>query len=183
MKNIVGNLLIAPPAVKGNFWYKTVILVTEHHTEGSVGLVLNKRSQMSVVEFGEQLGFQIDLPGFVYLGGPVNVKSLTFLHSNEWASKNTMRVNKYFSISSSEDILPRLAMGDTPAYWRLFLGVCGWSPNQLAGEIKGTPPWNEETSWCLSSSNLDIVFGSDNKDQWCNALDRSGLEFAQSILT
>jgi hypothetical protein len=30
---------------------------------------------------------------------------------------------------------------------------------------------------------LEVVFGSDNKDQWCHALDRSGLEFAQSILT
>jgi putative transcriptional regulator len=183
MKNIVGNLLIAPPAVKGNFWYKTVILVTEHHADGSVGLVLNRRSQMSVVEFGEQLGYHLDLPGFVYLGGPVNVKSLTFLHTNEWTGKNTMRVNKHFSISSADDILPRLAMGDAPAHWRIFLGMCGWSPNQLLGEIKGTAPWTHENSWCLASSNLDVVFGSDNKEQWCNALDRSGLEFAQSILT
>ena len=183
MKNIVGNLLIAPPAVKGNFWYKTVILVTEHHSDGSVGLVLNKRSQMSVVEFGEQLGFQLDLPGFVYLGGPVNVKSLSFLHTNDWVSKNTLRINDEFSLSSADDILPRLAMGDTPDQWRIFLGMCGWIPNQLAGEIKGTAPWTPESSWCLASSDLNVVFGSDNKDQWCNALDRSGLEFAQSILT
>ena len=180
--NLVGNLLIAPPAVKGNFWYKTVIMVTEHHSDGSVGLVLNKRSRMSVNEFGEQLGFNLDLPGFVYLGGPVNVKSLSFLHTNDWVSKNTMRINKDFSLSSADDILPRLAMGDTPERWRIFLGMCGWSPNQLLGEIKGTPPWTETNSWCLASADLDMVFGSDNKDQWCSALDRSGLEFAQNLL-
>lgn len=180
--NLVGNLLIAPPAVKGNFWYKTVIMVTEHHNEGSVGLVLNKRSQMSINEFGEQLGFNLDLPGFVYLGGPVNVKSLSFLHTNEWLSKNTMRINHEFSLSSADDILPRLAMGDTPQRWRMFLGMCGWSPNQLLSEIKGTPPWSETNSWCYSKSDLELVFGSDNKDQWCSALDRSGLEFAQNIL-
>ena len=181
--DLVGNLLIAPPAVKGNFWYKTVVMVTEHHREGSVGLVLNKRSQMSLVEFGEQLGYKLDMPGFVYLGGPVNVKSLSFLHTPEWVSKNTMRVNQHFSLSSADDILPRIAMGDTPAQWRLFLGVCGWSPKQLVGEIKGIPPYEHGVSWCTATSNLDLVFGSDNKDQWCNALDRSGLEFAQSILT
>jgi putative transcriptional regulator len=180
--NIIGNLLIAPPAVKGNFWYKTVVLITEHHNQGSVGLVLNKRSQMSVSEFGEQLGFQIDIPGFVYLGGPLNVKSLSFLHSNEWSSKNTMRINDEFSLSSADDILPRMAMGDRPEYWRLFLGMCGWANGQLAGEIKGSPPNRKETSWCLSSASQDLVFGSDNKDQWCNALDRSGLEFAQNLL-
>jgi putative AlgH/UPF0301 family transcriptional regulator len=61
--------------------------------------------------------------------------------------------------------------------------MCGWSPNQLLGEIKGDPPWNKNTSWCLSTSSMDLVFGSDNKDQWCNALDRSGLEFAQNLLS
>jgi putative transcriptional regulator len=180
--NLIGNLLIAPPALKGNFWYKTVIMVTEHHQEGSIGIVLNKRSQMSLVEFGEQLGFKIDIPGFVYLGGPVNVKSLSFLHTNEWVSKNTMKINNEFSLSSADDILPRLAMGDVPRHWRLFLGVCGWSPKQLVGEIKGTPPWDHSISWCTANSDIDLVFGSDNKDQWCNALDRSGQEFAQKTL-
>lgn len=181
--NLIGNLLIAPPAVKGNFWYKTVIMITEHHKEGSVGLVLNKRSQMTIKEFGEQLNFDLDLPGYVYLGGPVNVKSLSFLHTNDWVSKNTMRINHEFSVSSADDILPRLAMGDTPKQWRLFLGMCGWSSNQLLGEIKGSPPWSKETSWCTATADNSLVFDSDNKDQWCSALDRSGLEFAQSILT
>lgn len=180
--DLIGNLLIAPPAVKGNFWYKTVIMVTEDHSQGSVGLVLNKRSHMSLPEFGEQVGYEIDLPGFVYLGGPVNVKSLSFLHTNEWTSQNTLRINNEFSLSSAEDILPRLSAGDTPERWRLFLGMCGWSPGQLKGEIAGTPPWNHETSWCTANSDLDLVFGSDNKDQWVNVLDRSGQEFAQNML-
>jgi putative transcriptional regulator len=181
--NLIGNLLIAPPAVKGNFWYKTVIMVTEHHAQGSVGLVLNKRSQMSVVEFASQLGYELDVPGFMYLGGPVNVKSLSFLHTNDWVSKNTHRINDEFSISSADDILPRLAVGDAPSQWRMFLGLCGWSPGQLLGEVKGQSPWQQDTSWCTANADLDIVFGSDNKDQWCSALDQSGLQFAQSILT
>ena len=181
--DLIGNLIIAPPAVKGNFWYKTVIMITEHHQQGSVGIVLNKRSHMSIKEFGEQLNYDLDIPGFVYLGGPVNVKSLSFLHSNDWVSKNTMRVNDEFSLSSADDILPRLAMGDRPERWRIFLGMCGWAQKQLIGEIKGIPPWQHATSWCTAKSDLDLVFGADNKDQWCNALDRSGLEFAQTVLT
>jgi putative transcriptional regulator len=180
--HLVGKLIIAPPAVKNNFWHKTVALITENHSHGSVGFVLNKRSQMTVKEFGEQLNFKLDYPGFVYLGGPVNVKSLTFLHTPDWSSTNTLKVTPELSISSAEDILPRLAMGDTPKQWRLFLGLCGWGQGQLEGEIAGIPPWPKETSWCLVKSSQDLCFGSDNKDQWCNALDRSGLEFAQNIL-
>ena len=178
----VGNLLIAPPAVKGNFWYKTVILLTENHSDGSVGLVLNKRSQMSVVEFGEQLGYDLDLPGFVYLGGPINVKSLSFLHTNDWVCKNTMRINNKFSLSSADDIIPRLASGDTPRQWRIMLGMCGWGQNQLKAELEGVHPWKHGHSWCTATADEELVFGSDNKDQWCAALDRSGQEFAQKIL-
>jgi putative transcriptional regulator len=180
--NLTGNLLIAPPAVKGNFWHKTVIMVTEHHQQGSMGLVLNKRSELTVNDFGHQLGFKLDLSGYVYIGGPVNVKNLSFLHTNDWVSINTMQVNSTFSISSAEDILPRMSEGDLPYSWRILLGVCGWGPNQLEGELKGEAPWRKETSWCTVKSDIELVFESDGNDQWCNALDRSGLEFAQSIL-
>lgn len=178
---LTGNIIIAPPAVKNDFWQKTVILITEHHTHGSVGLVLNKRSRMSLPEFGEQLNTQLDLPGFVYLGGPVNVKNLTFLHSPEWRCKNTLQINQHVSISSADDIIPRLSQGDTPERWRIFLGMAGWGPGQLEGELKGTPPWNQNTSWCTAHSTSDLIFGSDTKEQWATALDRSGLEFAQSV--
>jgi putative transcriptional regulator len=181
--NLTGNLLIAPPSVKGNFWYKTVVLVTEHHENGSMGLVLNKRSQMTVNEFAGQLGIHLDVPGFLYLGGPINVKSLSFLHSSEWRCNNTMQINNYLSLSSAEEILPRLALGDRPKQWRMFLGVCGWSPGQLLGEIKGDPPWDHNVSWCTAKSDMDMIFGADTKDQWMQSLERSGQEFAQNILT
>ena len=180
--NLVGNLLIAPPAVKGNFWYKTVIMITEHHTQGSVGLVINKRSELSLEEFGQQVGIDLPVAGYIYLGGPVNTKSLSLLHTNDWSSKNTLKINDVLSISSDETILHRIANGDHPEKWRMFLGLCGWSTGQLIGEIKGIPPWHKTNSWCYCQGNPELVFESDQKDQWCNALDQSGLEFAQNIL-
>jgi putative transcriptional regulator len=181
--NLAGKILIAPPSVKGNFWYKTIILVTEHHDNGSMGLVLNKRSQMTITEFGEQCNFQIDQPGFVYLGGPVNVKALTMLHTADWHCSNTMRVTNELAISSAEDLLPKLAMGDTPKQWRLFLGLCGWAPGQLANEIKGHHPFKHETSWLTANPTENLVFDYDLKEQWTSGIERSGQEFAQTILT
>ena len=181
--NLAGNILIAPPSVKGNFWYKTSILITEDHASGSMGLVLNKRSQVTIEEFGAQLGMHVPVEGYVYLGGPVNVKSLSFLHTNDWHCSNTMRINDQLSLSSSDEILPRMARGDLPSFWRLFLGVCGWGPRQLVNEIKGTHPFNHSTSWCYARSDLDLVFNYDLKDQWIQSLERSGQEFAQSLLT
>ena len=179
---LIGTILIAPPAVKGNFWHKTVVMITDHYTEGSVGIVVNKRSHVSINELGKKLGIDIDTPGFVYQGGPINTTRMTLLHTNDWVSKNTMQVGRHFSISSADDILPRIAHGDTPERWRLFFGTCGWSPNQLISEIRGTTPSRHNTSWCIAHSDLDLVFGTDNKEQWCACLDRAALEFAQTAL-
>ena len=180
--NLAGTLLIAPPAVKNNFWHKTVIAVTEHHAAGSVGFVLNKRSTLSIVEFGQQMNCDIDLPGYIYVGGPVNSQSLTMLHSSEWRTSNTLRISNELSLSSTGDMIRRLASGDRPEYYRIFLGMCGWAVGQLDSEIEGKAPWTKENSWCLTKSNLDLIFGSDQQEQWCSALDQSGLEFAQNIL-
>jgi putative transcriptional regulator len=183
MMNLVGKLLIAPPSVKGNFWYKTVILITEHHNNGSLGLVLNKRSQMTVTEFAEQCGHEMQYSNYLYLGGPVNVKALCMLHSADWSCSNTMRVTDNLAISSAEDLLPKMAMRNSPFQWRMFMGLCGWAPGQLENEIKGNPPFNHNTSWLIANPDYGLIFENDLKEQWTHAVDRSGQEFAHSILT
>jgi len=182
--DLVGKLLIAPPSVKGNFWYKTVVMVTEQHDTGSVGLVLNKRSDLTISDLGMQVGLDLDdIPGFVYIGGPISQQSLSLLHTAEWKCRNTINLTRNFSLSSADDILPRLADGDVPRKWRMFVGMCGWAPNQLLNEIVGKHPYRHETSWCISSSNYELVFSTDNKTQWSSALDHAGLEFAQNVLS
>jgi len=110
------------------------------------------------------------------------MKALSMLHSSEWNCSNTMLINDDFAISSAEDLLVRLGDGDAPCQFRLFLGLCGWAPNQLMEELKGTPPRDHSISWLTASADYEIAFDSDLKDQWNNAVERSGNEFVQSIL-
>ena len=180
--SLAGKLLTAPPNIKGNFWSKTVIFVTEDHDRGSVGFVLNKPTKMSIKEFSAQHGVDSDVSGVLHVGGPVNVNALTVLHSSEWTCNNTMKVTDDFSISSSGDLLLKFALGDQPTHWRMFAGLCAWSPSQLESEIKGMPPYNHNFSWLTSTSSLKTVFGLDEKDQWTTSIENCSQEFAQSIL-
>jgi len=179
--NLIGKLLIAPPSVKGNFWAKTVIFVTEDHNRGSMGIVLNKKSQMTINEFSKQCGVELDMEGEVFIGGPVNTKALTLLHSTEWACGNTMQVNEEFSISSSHDILHRFAAGDLPNKWRLSVGLCAWAPKQLEHEFKGIGPYPHEFSWLKTTPNYELVFNLNGTEQWTQSIERSGQEFVQNI--
>lgn len=180
--SLSGKLLISPPSVRGNFWQKTVIFVTEDHERGSVGLVLNKASKMTIKEFSEQHGVDSDVEGVIYVGGPVNVNALTVLHSSEWECGNTMRINDSYSLSSSADLLYRFSCNDCPKKWRIFVGLCAWAPEQLDNEIHGTQGYNHNTSWLLTTANYLNVFGLDGQSQWTAAIEQSGVEFAQNIL-
>ena len=179
--DLISKLLIAPPSVKGCFWYKTVIMVIEHNDQGSIGLTLNKRSDMTINQICDRLDIDADIPGFIYNGGPVSQNSLSMLHSSEWSCQNTLKINEHFSVSSSKDMLPKLAAGDFPEYWRLFFGMAGWYKGQLLAEINGNKPYNQRTSWCLCESNHELVFDCDSKTQWNTSLEHSADEFAKNI--
>lgn len=181
MKNLVGKLLIAPPSVKGNFFQKTVILLTEDHANGSVGVVLNKPSTISLKEFARQNSVMLDIPGYAHVGGPVNVKALTMLHTNDWRCANTLRINDQFSLSSSPEILTSMAMGNIPKQWRIFVGLCGWSKGQLQNEMDGIPPNSKDYSWLTASADPDVVFSHNGQTQWTESIERSGSEFAQKF--
>lgn len=176
------KLLIAPPVVRGNFWTKTVIFVTEDHDRGSIGLVLNKASKMPISEFSTQHGVDSNVAGNIYIGGPVNVNALTVLHSSEWECGNTLHINENYSLSSSSDLLFRFASGDHPKLWRMFVGLCAWAPDQLDCEMQGKNGYDHKLSWLISSADYDSVFKMDGQQQWTYAIERSSLEFAQSIL-
>ena len=178
----IANLLIAPPSVKGNFWSKTVIFVTEDHDRGSIGFVLNRPSKMPIVEFSQQHGIDSTMPGNIFIGGPVSVNAITMLHSSEWECTNTLKINEEFSISSSPDLLHRLAADDTPTKWRLFAGLCAWAPSQLENEYKGLNGYNHDYSWLIASGNYQNVFDTDHTAQWTTAIEQSGMEFVQNIL-
>lgn len=181
MRELVGSLLIAPPSVRGNFWQKSVVLLTEHHRQGSVGLYLNKVSKMTIKEFAKQNNVMLDISGFLHIGGPVNVQALTLLHTNEWSCGNTMRINEEFSISSSPEILTNMAMGFVPKKWRMFVGLCGWAPTQLENEIKGNPPFHPKNSWVIASATEKLVFDLEGQTQWTESIEQAGSEFAQKF--
>ena len=118
----------------------------------------------------------------MYGGGPVNMQALTLLHTSEWACENTMKINDEISLSSHQDLLNLIAMGNTPRQWRFILGLCAWIPNQLESEVLGRHGYDHNHSWLLASADVDSIFGLDGNDLWTNSIERSGMEFVQNLL-
>ena len=72
-----GHLLIAEPSIIGDMSFnRSIIIIADHNTEGSIGFILNKPLDFTL----QDLIPEIEIPFKVYNGGPVEQDNLYYIH-------------------------------------------------------------------------------------------------------
>lgn len=165
------TILIAPPRKIQEPWTKSVIFLHEDHSGGSVGVILNKKSQVSIKELTKPMGIYWPTDEMIYTGGPVANHALCMLHTPEVHFENTMRINRRYCISSSQDMLHMMSEMQRPRYWRMFIGLSAWAPGQLESEIVGSGPWAGQQTWLTAKADTSLVFELDGQPQWHRAIE------------
>ncbi len=146
------KILVANPFLNDLYFSKTVILLTEHSSDGSVGFVLNKKLELTLQEaVGGFLFF--DAP--IYFGGPVEENALFYIHT-------------YPQISGALEIMPNLFWGGDfeeirslinttlpPSNSiRFFAGYSGWGAGQLQAEM-------DSNTWLLQKITAQEVLSEE----------------------
>lgn len=167
-----GKLLLSAPFLHDIF-KRSVILLTEHNEEGSVGFILNKPTEYKLHEIID------DFPEFdakVFLGGPVQQDSVNIIHKagNILTGGHQIADGVYWG--GDFEMLKILIAGNEldPADFKFFLGYSGWSSGQLLNEMK-------QTSWYVNKFSAANVFSNNHETLWNDILRSKGKEF--SILT
>src|SRR2546426_8287989 len=75
-----GTFLVAAPHLRDPNFRQAVVLICEHGSGGSLGLVINRRTDQHIMEVLPQATGLHDKAGFVYVGGPVQKENLMVLH-------------------------------------------------------------------------------------------------------
>lgn len=164
-----GRLLISAPFLNDIF-KRSVILLTEHNDEGSVGFILNKTTDHKLHEIIE------DFPEFnapVFLGGPVQQSSLNFVHKCADVLEGGFEIAEGIYWGGNFELLKLLIESKAvdPNDFKFFLGYAGWSPDQLTDEIKtGT--------WYLNDSTSENIFTNETKNLWSNVLKTMGKDYS-----
>ena len=178
-----GKLLISPPANYDDFFERSVIYVYDQNSENTTGVIVNKPSNRSLRELCQFNGIKYNGREKIYIGGPVNPSALIMLHSDDWACSNTIDLHDSWRISSDQTMLQRLVDGDRPQYWRLFLGMCGWTSGQLEGEISGIPPWSRSQSWLITDPTPAIMFHRTPDKAWKTAIENCSQDMIDSFFS
>src|SRR5579863_1778020 len=92
-KFLRGQLLLDSGQLGGSFFQRTVVLICQHDAEGAFGLVLNRATTSKVGE-----AVVANLPDAVkdqvlFVGGPVQPQTLSFLHSEDFRPQPNVMMN------------------------------------------------------------------------------------------
>jgi putative transcriptional regulator len=161
-----GRLLIAKPSILNDSSFnRSVILLTEHSDENSIGFILNKPLQYSV----NDLIPEVDCNFIVHEGGPVEQDNLYFIHKIPKLIPNSIEVSNgiYWggNFNSLIDLLNKKKIDSNSI--RFFLGYSGWASNQLKDEMT-------TKSWFCIENNYTNILNTDNNSFWKNQLLKVG---------
>jgi len=170
MTTLKGKLLIASPTLVDPNFTRAVVLVAEHSSDGTLGLVLNRPSDASVTEAVDELRGVVAPGDPVYVGGPVQTEAVMVLAEFSDADLAAALVLEDIGFLPAEADMDVIAVCTRRA--RVFAGHSGWAPGQLDDEL-------EEGSWILLDALPDDVFAADTEELWAAALERKGGPYAQ----
>lgn len=150
------------PGLTGDYFADSLTYICEHNDDGAMGLIVNRPSEMTLVELFAQLGLPADhkwVDRTVLEGGPVATDRGIVLHSDDQRYESSAAIGQSLVLSTAMDVLEDIAAGTGPQRFVVALGYAGWGPGQLEDEIG-------RNAWLTTAADTDLVFN----EQWSEKL-------------
>lgn len=161
-----GDVLLAEPFLTDPNFKRSVILLCEHHQEGSVGFILNKAID---VKINDLLADFPDFQANVYFGGPVQTDTIHYIHNVGDMLDNSYKIADGVYWGGDFEKLKFLIGSKMiePQNIRFFVGYSGWSSGQLHDEMKSG-------SWVGANMHANYLFKSQSDGLWSQVMDNKG---------
>jgi putative transcriptional regulator len=173
-----GRLLVATPLLGDPNFRRTVVLIVEHEAEqGTLGVVLNRPTEVPVGQVLQPWTELATSPSVVFSGGPVAQNSaLALAHV-----PGTDEPVGWHPLDGSTPRMARLGLVDLDAppgllapaisQLRVYVGYAGWGVGQLQTEI-------DEGAWYVLAAEPGDAFTADPAQLWPAVLRRQRGELA-----
>lgn len=163
-----GKLLIAEPMLGDPNFDRTVVLMIEHTSEGALGVVLNRPTDLEV---GAVLHDWADLaaePPVLYMGGPVEQNGVLALGRRRPGGPPVPGWTSVLGDLGTVDLHlgPDGVAGGLEGI-RFFAGYSGWGGGQLEAELA-------EGAWLVVEADAGDAFVTEPDAMWRTVLRRQG---------
>ena len=161
-----GVLLVASPSLNDPNFRETVVLIVEHGSEGTLGLILNRSTK---VLLSEALPDLIVLKGTSYrlfAGGPVQPTLLLLLFRLKDPPADARSVFDGVYVGGTPKVLEGIITRAKPTEtFRVFAGFASWAPGQLGYEML-------QGAWATLPPDSSDIFDKDPATLWQDCLSR-----------
>jgi putative transcriptional regulator len=157
-----GTLLVASPELTDPSFARSVVLVLRHETEGTLGVMLNRPTNLEPgVVFPELAPSVGGYPGRLFRGGPVSPTQVLILVRGLAAATvaGPEVLDKVFLSIDAESLPEMTRLADGTNDLRLYAGHVAWAPGQLDAEIRSG-------SWQLLPGTAELVFHDKPGELW-----------------
>jgi putative transcriptional regulator len=157
-----GTLLVASPELGDPNFARSVILVLRHDDEGTIGVVLNRPTNLVPATIFPELGASIgSYQGHLFRGGPIAATRLLYIVRGLAAAtvSGPEVLDKVFLSIDDESLPDMVRLADGTNDLRLYAGHAAWAPGQLQMEINAG-------GWQLLPGSPELVFDADPGGLW-----------------
>ena len=138
----------------------TVVLLLTHGVEGTLGLIINRATEMPVSDLFPDLNSPGQESNLLFFGGPVGLDGLLLLtRSGEPPNRGTHVLEDVYFSGDRELLEELLQQAKGTNELRVYLGHSGWARGQLAAEIA-------HGDWQLVPADAQTLFEKDLDELW-----------------
>jgi putative transcriptional regulator len=161
-----GLFLVSSRTLTDPHFSRTVIYLVAHNDEGSLGLVLNRPSEIRLADAVSGVETEAGDDHAIYYGGPVRHSMITMLIRSEKENQLVRQVDGDVFFSHDRRVLDRLLDEQKPAdSLRFYMGHAGWVAGQLQQEI-------ERGDWFVVSADPVTIFSSRPASLWARLIEK-----------
>lgn len=164
-----GKILISEPFMVDKIFSRSVVLLIDHTSQGSMGLILNKQLPVSLNQVIKEFTYLEDIP--LFLGGPMGKDTLFFLHTLE-EIPDSYPLGRGLFLNGNYTAIKKYILQGNEYYGkiRFFVGYSGWENRQLTNEIS-------QDDWLVGTEDPDFLLTASAKDLWKDSLSKLGSKY------
>jgi len=161
-----GALLVASPSLVDPNFQKTVVLVLEHGSAGTLGLVLNRSTKIPLSEALPDLAVLKGTSYRLFAGGPVQPDRLLLLFRLKEPPAGARLIFDGIYMGDTPKILEAIVKQSKPTdTFRAFAGSARWAPGQLKYEML-------HGAWAVLPPDSAGIFDRDPATFWQDCISR-----------
>ena len=165
MHLLKNHIIISMPHMNDPFFFKSVVLICDHNSHGSMGVILNKKldQKKSNPEYGLET---LSNEKVIFFGGPVMVNFTLLLHDEKKLENTSYKISENLFLSNNGFNNNKIRISNK----KFISGYAGWSKGQLENEIKNG-------DWIVQKAKNDLIFETDCEKIWNNAMKSLGFNY------